>query len=91
MLHRLDEDDVYHSKWLPCINEILLECGYNHCRNNQTMERNVILSRQVKQFIHEKFIENWKAQIFNSPKCINYRIVRLNLVLRNISLFPHLK
>ena len=76
MLYRLDEGDVYHSKWLLCIKDILFECGYDNCWTNQTVLSNMTLSKNVKMFLRDKFVMEWKSQIFDSPKCINYRIYK---------------
>ena len=76
MLYRLDKGDIYHSKWLICVRDVLFECGFHNCWNEQAVSRNVNLSRNVKQFLFDKFVVEWKYQIFNSPKCINYRIYK---------------
>ena len=34
MLYKLDSADVYHSKWLKCIKDVLYECGFADAWNN---------------------------------------------------------
>ena len=76
MLYKLDIGNVYHSKWLNCVKNILLESGYIQCWNDQSVTKNMCLSKNVKKYYCECFIEIWKTQVFNSSKCINYRIYK---------------
>ncbi|CAC5364234.1 unnamed protein product [Mytilus coruscus] len=46
-------------------------------------------SVKTRQFLHETFVENWKAQIFYSPKSINYRIYKTEFGLEKyLSVLP---
>ena len=50
ILYRLDEADVYHSKWLICIKDILNECNYGNYWYDQSVLKIGNLSQNVKQF-----------------------------------------
>ena len=71
MLYRLNEADMYHSQWLICIKDILNECNYGNYWYDQSVLKNVNLSKNVKQFLHNKVFDDCLSQIFESPKCIN--------------------
>ena len=73
MLYKLHIGNVYHSKWLLCIKDILNSCGYLELWNNQVVESNFNLAKKVKQCRMDDFVNNWKELIFNSSKCLNYR------------------
>ena len=66
MLRKLDIGNVFHSKWLNCVKDILLESGYIQCWNDQYVPKNICLSNNVKKYYCDCFIEKWKDQVFNS-------------------------
>ena len=84
MLYKLHIGNVYHSKWLLCIKDILNSCGYLELWNNQVVESNFNLAKKVKQCCMDDFV------IFNLSKCLNYRSIKLNLVLKSILLLFHM-
>ena len=90
MLYKLHIGNVYHSKWLLCIKDILNSCGYLELWNNQVVENNFNLAKKVKQCCMNDFVNKWKELIFNSSKCLYYRIIKLNLVLKSILLLFHM-
>ena len=76
MLYKLDSGNVYHSKWLNCVKDIISECGFINAWNNQYIDTNCQLSKNVKQYYHNLFVNEWMAQIFNTSKCLNYRMYK---------------
>ena len=76
MLYRLDAGDVYHSKWLIHVKNVLVSCGHMNLWVDQFVARNFCLSKKVKQCCHDSFIEKWEREVFNSPKCLNYRMYK---------------
>ena len=89
ILYQLDLCDVYHSKWLNCVKDMLNKCGFINYWNDQFVPRNFNLSKKVKQYFYDSYVEYWKLQIFNAPtvnvliiECIN-----LNLVWKNTLLY----
>ena len=63
--------DLFHSKWLMYIKDILNDSGLEHYWLNQT---NVPLhiSKSVKLKLTESHSLSWKEEVFESPKCLNY-------------------
>ena len=90
MLYKQHIGNVYHSKWLLCIKDILNSCGYLELWNNQVVESNFNLAKKVKQCCMDDFVNNRKELIFNLSKCLNYRSIKLNLVLKSILLLFHM-
>ena len=76
ILYQLDLCDVYHSKWLNCVKDILNKCGFINYWNDQFVPRNFNLLKKVKQYFNDSYVEYWKLQIFNAPKCTNYRMYK---------------
>ena len=72
----MDFADVFHSKWLNCNKVTLIACGYANCWRNQSLDRLLHLSKNVKNYYTDLFIDEWKIQIHNSPKCLNYRVYK---------------
>lgn len=36
IIYKLDVADVYHSKWLNCVKDVITTCGYVNCWINQS-------------------------------------------------------
>lgn len=83
MLYKLDSSNVYHSKWLNCIKDILFECGFHDAWNNQFVDMNCQISKNIKQHYHNFFVNKWKDEVYNSPKCLNYRIYKTEFGFEN--------
>ena len=76
ILYRLDQGNVYHSKWLNCVKDILDKTGFINCWNDQIVNKNFNLSRKVKQSLHDTFVVSWKNEVYNLSKCTNYRMYK---------------
>jgi hypothetical protein len=90
ILYQLDLCDVYHSKWLNCVKDILNKCGFINCWNDQLVPRNFNLSKKVKQYLYDSYVEYWKFQIFNAPKYTNYRMYKSEFGLEKYFTIFHL-
>ena len=66
----------YHSEWLVCIEKVLNDCGYSEFWLSQSVPQNMNLSLLVKQRLRDQFKQSWYNNLFNSPKCLNYRIFK---------------
>ena len=58
------------------VKDILNKCGFINYWNDQFVPRNFNLSKKVKQYVYDSYVEYWKLQIFNAPKCTNYRMYK---------------
>jgi hypothetical protein len=61
---------------LICFKDILTACGYTNCWRNQSADRLLHLSKNVQKYYTDLFIDEWKIQIHNSPKSLNYRVYK---------------
>ena len=68
--------NMYHSKWLCFIEKILNSCGFSHYWLSQYVPENCNLARMVKVRLIDQFKQSWFGLIYDSPKCLNYRIFK---------------
>ena len=68
--------NFFHSKWICSIENILNECGYSEYWSTQNVPKSVCLLKNVKQRLCDQFKQRWSTTVFNSAKCLNYRIFK---------------
>lgn len=78
LLFNMHKKDFFHSKWITYIENILNDCGFSEYWIAQNVPKCINLSKLVKQRLCDQFKQNWYTTIFNSPKCLNYRIFKYN-------------
>jgi hypothetical protein len=49
LVYKLDVADVFHSKWLNCVKDIITACGYANCWRNQPTDRLLHLSKKFSR------------------------------------------
>lgn len=79
ILLTMHQRDLFHSKWLLSIKNILHDCDKGLCWLNQEAPLNI--SKVVKLKLIEIYKCSWKESVFQSPKCLNYRIFKYNFGL----------
>ena len=80
ILLEMHNRDLFHSKWLLYIKSILNDCGKDYFWLNQN-ESPANISMNVKLKLMELHSTSWKHSIFDSPKCLNYRIFKEDFTL----------
>ena len=70
----LHEKDFFHSKWLLSIKNIFHECDRVDVWLDQQAPFNI--AKVIKLKLIENYKLLWKESVFNSPKCLNYRIFK---------------
>ena len=68
----------FHFKWICHIENIFNESGYSDYWLSQNVPKSVNISKIVKQRLCDQFKQTWSTTVFNSPKCLNYRIFKCN-------------
>ena len=72
--------DFFHSKWLLSIKDSLISSGYTDIWNSQDT---ILVPQNLGQLVKSKLIESykltWKNSIFNTAKCLNYRMYKTYL------------
>ena len=63
-----------HPKWISCIENTLNICVFSEYWISQGVPKNVSLSSMVKQRLCDQYKQTWYEIIFNTAKCLNYRI-----------------
>ena len=76
ILYNIHNRNSFHSKWICSIENILNECGYSEYWLTQYVHKSVCLSKNVKQRLCDQFKQRWSTTVFNSSKCLNYRIFK---------------
>ena len=74
LLYTMHNRNFFHSKC--SIENILNECGYSEYWLTQNVPKSVCLSKNVKQRLCDQFKQRWSTTVFNSAKCLNYRIFK---------------
>ena len=79
--------DIFHSKWLLSIQNTLHECDKDLILLSQVAPVNN--AKVVKTKLIENYKEVWKVSVFESPKCLNYRIFKQAFQFENyFSILP---
>ena len=68
--------NTFHSKWLSFIEKILNSCSFSHYWLAQHVPENCNLAKMVKEKLIDQFKQCWFGLIYDSPKCLNYRIFK---------------
>ena len=74
ILLALHEKDIFHSKWLLSIRNTLHESDKDLTWLSQVAPVNI--AKVVKTKLIENYKEVWKVSVYESPKCLNYRIFK---------------
>ena len=73
LLFKLHNDGIYESQWLKTVKHIQESYGFSGVWRNQA----------IIQQLADQFLQKWSAEIYQSNKCINYRIFKTTLNLEN--------
>ena len=71
----------YKHPWIQCLQNIFDSCGLSHIWINQTFHSINWLKSCIKEVLQNQFVQEWNCIINDSPKCINYRILKTNFEL----------
>ena len=79
ILLSMHERHFFHCKWLLSIKDCLTLSGN---QNTWQLQGNVPIgiAKLVKMKLNENYKQEWSESDFNSPKCLNYRIFKAELV-----------
>lgn len=81
VLLNLHKNNIYSSKWILCVENILQTVGLNYIWLDNYVQNVEWLCKEVKYRLQCQFVQKWNSDVFNSSKCINYRIFKTNFVL----------
>ncbi len=84
LIYALDAAGVYSSPWLLYVRDIVNECGLSYAWLNQHINCDIdVFKNDIKNSIQDQFLQTWSRELFNSSKCINYRMFKSELQLEN--------
>jgi hypothetical protein len=63
-------------KWLNNVKTILDNSGLSNIWDTQTFPSLAWLKNHMKQISKDQFVQDWHSQIFDSGKCLNYRVFK---------------
>jgi len=72
--------NLIKTPWMIRINNILNDCGFTNIWRVQAIPNELWLSLALKQRLSDQFLQEWRATVQTSTKCLNYRILRTNPV-----------
>jgi hypothetical protein len=84
LLYALDCDGIYSSPWITFVKDLLNDTGLSYVWLNQGFAGEIeSFKKIVKTRLHDQYIQTWSSEIYNSSKCINYRIFKHDLHMEN--------
>ena len=72
-LHR---NNIYSCKWILYIEKILQEVGLNYKWLSNNVTNINWLCKEVETRLQMQFTQKCNSDVYNSPKCINYRMFK---------------
>ena len=80
LLFKLDAVGIYSSPWITNVRDILNDSGFSYMWLYQTSTTtNDSFRAQLKVRLQDQFQQTWSSEVFNSSKCINYRMFKSKL------------
>lgn len=76
LLYKMHVNHFFHSKWICSIEKTLNDSGYSEYWLSQSVPSNLSLSRMVKDRLCDQFKQSWYNKVYDTPKCLNYRIYK---------------
>ena len=76
LLYYLFKEDIYKSKWILKIQNILQEVGLNYIWLDNDVQNIDHLCNTINTRLQSQFVQNWNQKIFDTSKCLNYRIFK---------------
>ena len=81
LLYYMYRTDIYSSKWILKVKNIIQETGLNYIWLNNDVENIDNFCSIVNTKLHDHFTQKWNNDIFDSSKCLNYRLYKKELNL----------
>lgn len=82
LLYAMYELESYQSPWIAYVKKALNDLGMTEFWINQTIPHSIQWFKHFsRQRIYDQFLQSWRSDIFNSNKCLNYRIYKHELKL----------
>ena len=76
LMYELDKSNVFHSPWIGYVKNSLDQLGFSEYWLNQNVPSQLVFSNIIKSRIKDIYIQNWNTTVYESPKCVSYRIFK---------------
>ena len=76
VLYNNFNNNHYDFPWLQNVKSILDEVGMSNIWTYQHPQNSIWLSKTVYQKLQDQYRQSWSAALNESPKCLNYRIIK---------------
>ena len=88
IMHYLHENDLFHSDWIKTVHNTLNTLGLSDIwLSHDAFYSQAAFLNKVKTRISDQFKQEWKSNIDESEKCLNY--IKKNFALKTILTFCH--
>ena len=82
-MYNLHEKGIVHCEWVAKIKSILDNIGCTEYWIMQSIPNLNYFKSKVKSSLYDQYLQNWSSNVYNSSKCLNYRIYKIELKLEN--------
>ena len=73
----------YHNSWIEFLENTMNKCGYSGIWSNQTLNVSLnVFKYMIKTRLNDQYCQLWRSDVFESNKCLNYRIFKHTLSLK---------
>ena len=72
----LHNNNIVKFPWISFVENVLNELGLSHYFVNQSVDNLDHFKSLVKSRLFDQFLQEWHADILNSPKCLVYRMYK---------------
>ena len=81
LMHYMYKKDIYKNKWISKTKNSIQDMGLNWLNNDvQNIEA---FCKSVTTRLQCQFVQNWNNDIYNSQKCLNYRLFKTTFTFEN--------
>ena len=83
-MHFLHENDLFHSDWVKTVHDTLNTLGLSDIwLSHDIFHSRAAFKIKVKTRISDRFKQEWKSNIDESEKCLNYRLYKKEFCFEN--------
>ena len=75
LVYNLYLHNIVRLPWVTRIHNILNKCGFSHVWNDQFVNLDWLKSA-LKLRLNDQYQQSWDAEVFQSSKCLNYRMYK---------------
>ena len=92
LMFRLDCQNIFKSQWISNVKNILNESGLSYVwLDQENITNGDWIKEKLKENLHDQYEQTWSTNVYNSSKCLTYRIIKTKLQLEKylIDLSPN--